>query len=642
MRSYRGLGRVARMIGAVMYVGAASADPVPQLPIDNFAHQPVMADVDLSPNGKYVAFLAPIGGRQNLVISKLPINPAEQPAVISPTDAEIVGFEWVSNERLLVNILTTENTELVEGRRPLRYSNIVSFSRDLKEQKPLLIRPPDSRYVLQSTPILQFIDEENVLAQFPTDDGPRPGVVKVNVVTGAFSRVLRPVRNVVRYLPDPTGQIRIARTYDDKKVESRYLRRKADGEFEVMQTDKLLEDDGGFGILGFDETGQELYVVSRHEGDLSAVYKYDLAMDKIGEKVASDPHFDVESAVLEHGAVVAIRWTDDLPRRQWLDPVIQRVQEAVDRAIPDSREIITDTAAGGRLMLVASYSANAPTKYLLLDRQTKELSPLGDAYPDIDLKAVSTRQPITYKAADGTTIPGYLTLPVGIEGKNLPFIILPHGGPFTRDEGDFDVLSQFLANRGYGVLQPNFRGSTGYGAAYSKAGERQWGGLMQDDVTDAAKWAVAQGYADPKRMCIVGWSYGGYAALEAAVKTPDLFKCAVATAPVANLERFAKDIKATGAGNLSRGLYFGDNPDSLIPISPYHQAARIKIPVLLVHGDLDYQASVEHSRDMERALKKAGKPVEYVEIKGMDHAPLVTEHMKQVLAAWEKFLKANL
>ncbi len=165
---------------------------------------------------------------------------------------------------------------------------------------------------------------------------------------------------------------------------------------------------------------------------------------------------------------------------------------------------------------------------------------------------------------------------------------------------------------------------------------------MQDDVTDAAKWAVAQGYADPNRMCILGWSYGGYAALMAAVKTPDLFKCAVATAPVANLERLYDEVKSSGFGNITRGLYFGDNPDALKPISPYHQAHKIKVPILLVHGDLDYQASVAHSRDMRRALERAGKPVEYVEIKGMDHSPIVTDQMKTVLQAWEKFLKTHL
>lgn len=641
----RGLWGAARFAGALLvglYGGAALAEAVPEIPVDYFAHQPVMADVDMSPDGSHVAFLAPVGGRQHLVVRKLPLTQGEKPAVIGPSDAEIIGFDWISNERLLVRILTTEKMSTSDGRKPLRFTRTVSMSRDLQEMKVLLQRPPDNGYFLQHTPILQFIDDEYVLAAFPTDDGPWPGVVKLNVITGAFTRVRRPIRNVTEYIPDPTGEIRIAETYNDKTLESRYLRRVAGGDFELMMKNKVLEDDGGFGILGFDASGQNLFVASRHEGDRSAVYKYDLANDQMGEKVASDPRFDVSSAVVQRGAVVAIAWMDDLPRRQWLDPAVQKLQDALDKALPDSREIVIDTAADGNLILVASYALDAPTTYRMFDRRTKEFSLFGDTYPAIPQESVSKRQPITYKATDGTEIPGYLILPVGVEGRNLPFIIMPHGGPFSRDDGTFDVMAQFLANRGYGVLQPNFRGSTGYGAAFNEAGEKQWGGLMQDDVTDATKWAVAQGYADPNRMCILGWSYGGYAALMAAVKTPDLFKCAVATAPVANLERLYEEVKSSGFGNITRGLYFGDNPDALKPISPYHQADKIKVPILLVHGDLDYQASVAHSRDMRRALERAGKPVEYVEIKGMDHSPIVTAQMKTVLEAWEKFLKTHL
>ncbi|OYQ33507.1 hypothetical protein CHU95_14015 [Niveispirillum lacus] len=642
MRALWGVARIAVILFGGLWASAALAEPAPEIPVEYFAHQPVMADVDLSPDGSHVAFLAPVSGRQHLVVRKLPLTQAEKPAVIGPSDAEIIGFDWISNERLLVRILTTEKMNTSDGRKPLRFTRTVSMSRDLQEMKVLLQRPPDNGYYLQHTPILQFIDDEYVLAAFPTDDGPWPGVVKLNVVTGAFTRVRRPVRNVMEYIPDPTGEIRIAETYDDRKLESRYLRRVAGGDFELMMKNKVLEDDGGFGILGFDASGQNLFVASRHEGDRSAVYKYDLANDQMGEKVASDPRFDVETPIIQRGAVVAIAWVDDLPRRQWLDPAIQKLQDALDKALPDSREIVIDTAADGNLILVASFALDAPTTYRMFDRRTKEFSLFGDTYPGIAQENVSKRQPVTYKATDGTEIPGYLILPVGVEGKNLPFIIMPHGGPFARDTGTFDVMAQFLANRGYGVLQPNFRGSTGYGAAFNEAGERQWGGLMQDDVTDAAKWAIAQGYADPNRMCILGWSYGGYAALMAAVKTPDLFKCAVATAPVANLERLYDEVKSSGFGNITRGLYFGDNPDALKPISPYHQADKIKVPVLLVHGDLDYQASVAHSRDMRRALERAGKPVEYVEIKGMDHAPIVTAQMKTVLEAWEKFLKTHL
>lgn len=645
-------GVFRRMAGLVLWVAmtggamaASATGPAPLLPVADFAHRPVMADVEISPDGSHIAYLTPIGGRQHLAVRKLPIDPAEKPALLAPSNAEIISLEWVSNQRLILRILGTEEVRTRKGHRPLRFIRLVSVTRDLSTTKVLLQRPAEGNsYILQSTPILHHVDDEHVLVAYPTKDGPWPGVVNLNIVNGTYKSVRPPVKDVRRFVPDPTGEIRIALTYDDDEMESRYLRRVAGGGFEPMQIGAAADGEKvrGFKVLGFDAQGKDLYVSSRQAGDRAAVYKYDMARDQIGEKVADDPRFDVNGAVVKRGVVVAIAWTDDLPRRLWLDPAVQQQQDALDKAVPDSREIILDTAADGNLILVASYSMTQPTTFRLFDRRTRLFDMVGDTYPTLAQDYISPRRPVTFKATDGTEIPGYLTLPVGVPDKNLPFVILPHGGPFARDTGEFDANVQFLVNRGYGVLQPNFRGSTGYGAAFNAAGRRQWGGLMQDDVTDAARWAVAQGYADPQRLCIVGWSYGGYAALMGAVKTPDLFKCAIATAPVANLERLYDDLRLSSAKNLSRGLHFGNKRDSLNDISPVHQVDKIKIPVLLIHGDLDYQAAVEHSRDMEKALRKAGKTVDYIEIEDMDHMALVTKDMATILSAWEQFLKAHI
>ena len=237
--------RVAGTLMAMLHPGMSAADPAPELPVRAFAHQPVMADVDLSPDGSHVAFLAPVNGRQHLVVRKLTAAPGEKPAVIGPSDAEITGFDWISNERLLVRLLTTEKMNTTDGRKPLRFTRTMSISRDLRDMKLLLQRPPDNGYFLQHTPILQFIDDEYVLAEFPTEDGPWPGVVKLNVLSGAYTRVRRPIRNVISYIPDPTGEIRIAETYDDRNMESRYLRRSAGGDFELMLKNKVFENEIG-------------------------------------------------------------------------------------------------------------------------------------------------------------------------------------------------------------------------------------------------------------------------------------------------------------------------------------------------------------------------------------------------------------
>lgn len=644
MRVLWGAARIAGALLAGLCAGAALAQAAPELPVEYFAHKPVMADVDLSPDGSHLAFLAPYNDRMHLVVRKLNPGPGDKPAAIAPSDTEIIGFEWVGNERLLVTVLQTDRKRTTEGAStPVRFSRLIAVSRDLKETKVLLDRPPSdtSNYYWTSIPILQFVDDEHVLVAIPLDDGPEPGVVKLNVVTGKYTRVRKGQTGIGSYIPDPSGQIRIASSYDDKTQKFKYLRLNASGYFDVMRSGSANDSKDEFSILGFDAVGQQLYVSVRKDSDRLAVFKYDMETDTLGEKVADHPRYDV-GALTRRGLVVGFRWMDDLPARRWIDPELQSLQDMLDKVVPNSREIIIDTAADRRLVLVASYSLDAPTTYRLFDRNAKTFDLLGDTYPDIPQEDVAEQKPVSFKARDGLDIPGYLTLPVGSAGRNLPFIIMPHGGPSFRNSGVFDPMVQFLANRGYAVLQPNFRGSTGYGSTFEEAGHRQWGGLMQDDVTDAAQWAIAQGYADPKRLCIVGWSYGGYAALMGVVKTPDLFKCAIATAPVADMQRLYDELRYDRGKNFNRKWIFGDDPGSLTAISPTANAEKIKAPVLLVHGDLDVQAPVIHSRDMARALTKEGKSVEYIEIKNMDHSPMTTSQMATVLSAWEKFLKTHL
>jgi dipeptidyl aminopeptidase/acylaminoacyl peptidase len=613
--------------------------------VNVFANLADMRSLSLSPDGEYVAFLSPLNGRQHLVVRKITLLEGERPAVFSPPEnAEITRIEWVNEERLILSAMATREVRTKNGRRAVRFQRLIAINRDGSDAKLLLNRGANTGgYYLNSTPILQFIDRENVLALFPTSGRPEPDVVQLNVNTGLFKLVRRSVNNLTSYVPDPTGQVRIARTYNDRTGVATYLRRdKSDDSYRTLQQADIIHQ-GIFKVLGFSTDGQQLYVAdASKQSDRAGIHTYDLDRDMLGPRIVEDARYPIDDAVMKRGAVVAFSWVDDLPQRRWLNPATQELQERLDKAVPGSREVIIDSSEDGAISLVASYSMAEPTVYRVFFRDSKKLVFFGDSFPGLPSAEVAQRRPVSFKARDGLEIPAYLTLPVGRGDKNLPFIVMPHGGPQSRDDGDYDPLSQFLANRGYGVIQPNFRGSTGYGNAFRQAGYRQWGGLMQDDVTDAAQWVVAQGYADPSRMCILGWSYGGYAALMGAIKTPDLFKCAVATAPVANMDRLYDDLRNHRAANYSRDRIFGD-ADGFDPVnSPVHRAAEIKIPVLLIHGDLDVQADVEHSRDMAKVLKKAGKDVEYIEIEDMDHSPANRDDMVRILTAWEQFLKAQI
>lgn len=621
--------------------GVVLADTAPVPPVSAYAQIEGISDPSFSSDGTHLAFMAAVNGRRSLAIKNL--ASADKPAVVSFSDANILGYEWVNEERLILFISVTKKIQGPSRKIPVRFTRIVAVNRDGSNLKPLLDRSASKWTMIGGANVLTFLDRENVLVAYPSsnNDTGVPDILKLNVYTGDTTRVMRGKPEVSSYIPDPSGQVRLAGEFDDRtQTQTYYYRSTPDSGFEVLRRSKVGADPA-FNILGFTADPNKIYVASTHEGDRQAVYEFDLTTKSFGPKVLEDPTFDVTGAKVDHGKVVAFGWMDDLPRTKWLDPKKQQLQEALDKAVPDSRELIQDQSPDGRYTLVASFSGSEPVAYRLFDSQTKQLAFFADTMPGIPQEALGARSALHYSARDGLSIPAYLTLPPGRAPKNLPFIIMPHGGPFARDSLVFDKLSQFLASRGYAVLQPNFRGSTGYGNSFNKAGIQQWGKAMQDDVTDGVKWAVDQGIADPKRVCIVGWSYGGYAALMGAAKTPDLYRCVISTAPVANLERLYDELAWSGARGLNRGLFLGDGK-GLEEISPSDRAADIKAPILLVHGDMDAQAYVEHSRDMADALKKAGRPYEFLEIEGMDHSPSSVAEMEKVLTAWDKFLAQHL
>lgn len=633
-------GVLATLLVALWGATATASPPPP--PVDAYAHPPFGAQLELSPDGSHVAFLAPVKGKHHLVIRKLMADGDAKPVLIPPGDFQFAWFAWANDRTLIFDLVGVEGV-IVGGlnrRVPVRYNRLLAVERDGTNLR-VLYKPKYSPgwYNTTSGRILQFVDDEHVLLNAPDEDTQLVG--RLNIYTGKMERLDRDRRWALDILPDPTGQLRLGESLDDKAGTFTLWTRTGPREtFRPLRTWKATEEPG-LQFLGFD-ANDTLYVAAP-DGDRDAIFTLDLQTGQLGTRVKAHDRFDVGGAVWRRGAVVAFQYLADMPVRTFLDPNLQSLQEALDRALPDSTEILVDQVAGGRFTVLASHQKDLPTIYRLFDRETRELMPFADTYPHIPEEAIGRREPVSYAARDGLEIPGYLTLPPGREPRKLPFIVMPHGGPIHRDDQTFDPLSQFLVSRGYAVLQPNFRGSSGYGNAFREQGRGEWGGKMQTDVIDGVRWAIDQGIADPDRICIVGWSYGGYSALMGAVQDSGLFKCAIATAPVTNLQRLWRELRwTTSAKQYNRTLFFNGTSDGLEAVSPVHQAHRVDIPVLLIHGDLDAQAFVQHSRDMVDALKKAGKPHEYIEIKGMDHSPATTEQMSTVLSAWERFLKQHI
>jgi dipeptidyl aminopeptidase/acylaminoacyl peptidase len=374
----------------------------------------------------------------------------------------------------------------------------------------------------------------------------------------------------------------------------------------------------GFSPLAVDREKNLAYGFENLNGR-TALYSVSLDGNLTKKLVAERPDVDIDGLISigRQNRVVGASYVTDRRAAVFFDPALKALQTSLGKALPGHLIAFVDASADESKLILFAWSDVDPGRYYLFDKKTHSLAEILPSRPDLANIKLATVKSVTYQTADGTSIPAYLTLPVGSDGKNLPAIVMPHGGPGARDEWGFDWLSQYFAARGFAVIQPNFRGSTGYGDAwYQKNGFQSWRTAI-GDVDDAGRWLIKSGIADPKKLAIVGWSYGGYAALQSSVLDPDLFKAIVAIAPVTDLETLRQE--ARDYSNFPQVDAFIGRGPWVIEGSPARNAGRIKAPVMLFHGDRDVNVGIGESRLMVDKLKSAGGKVELVEFKGLDH-----------------------
>jgi dipeptidyl aminopeptidase/acylaminoacyl peptidase len=384
--------------------------------------------------------------------------------------------------------------------------------------------------------------------------------------------------------------------------------------------------------------------------DTAGIYAYDTEKKAIKELLFGHKEVDAQGLLLDRQTkkLVGVRFETDRPVVYWVDPNYAKQQAAVDHALPGTINSRVDSSRDGSKVIFLAFSDRAPGTYYLLHTSSNKLEKLFDASGRIKAEQMSEMKPVQYRSRDGLAIHGYLTLPLGSSGKNLPLIVDPHGGPWVRDSWTFDPEVQFFANRGYAVLQMNFRGSSGYGKSFLRAGYRQWGRKMQDDITDGVKWAIEQGIADPKRIAIYGSSYGGYAALVGLEFTPDLYQCGVCYAGVADIAHFIKS-RAEKIGLETARLFaseaVGDlktDKAQLRDVSPQNHVNKIQVPVLLAYGELDPRTPISEGRNLARELKKQGKKFEMIVKADEGHGFHKEENKIDFYRKVDEFLKENL
>ncbi len=637
------------MLGAsLLTYGAAQAQSTPvtsgqsapqsqPISTETFASLPFAEKVGLSPDGQSMTGLFNIGGVQNIVISEIFGKNPKRASFQVPDMNEIDWIRWVGNNNILVGLRAMHG---VEGSN-WYVQRMIAINRDSRKVTRLLWdaggqMASDVIYVpTDGSPHILVAAQDSIYTNQPEF---WPAVYRVNINTGGKTVIQRGRTNLLWWGADDQGRVRTGRVFQDGGVKSTLLYR-PDGSGILRSVDRanLLNDEELNIPFQFLAGSDHAYMLNSDADGRNSIVEINMLTGNIVRTIYDK--YPVSNVILGPngskllGAHVQNR---EYPVH-WFDPDMAKHQQFLNAASPASDVRIISMNDDQSKMLVRFSTADNPGLLYYYDAEDQSLSKLASMNEKLGAKRLSRSKYIQYKARDGLPIEAILTMPRGREEQNLPMIILPHGGPWAHDRLGYDYIVQFLAERGYAVLQPNFRGSTGYGNKFEWAGRGQMGLAMQDDLTDGVRWAVEQGIADPKRLCIVGASYGGYAAMWGIAKDPDLYRCAISISGVSSLRREVNDFNGAIHSRLYRQQWekMSDNFDA---VSPINAIGRISAPLLLVHGKKDVTVEHDQSSRMHSAMTRAGKRSQFTSIPLADHYFTREADRLTLLRAMEKFL----
>ncbi|MCL1091456.1 S9 family peptidase [Shewanella profunda] len=624
------------------------ANTVPQLPVEAFASIPDVSYVQLSPDGKKLASVVRVEQTKlkGTVVSILDIDTGEKTYPLHTDNQKfvILSLQWANDNTLLIKAKFPAN----RYGTPTTETRLVKY--DLTTKKTSSVLAPSVLERLNWIPqhqgqIIDLMPDDPDTILLSLDGmGEKVGqdsVLKVNLAQGRSSYIQNAKKNIISWITDRQHKVRISIYNDDTEFRI-YEQPEQKSEARLLWTFKAFSEDIVW-PLGFDADPNILFVRAYHKG-FEAIFKVNLTDPKLTkELVYANEDTDVEGELLYSQLkqkVIGISEGDGEEYTFW-DKEYAGLQNGLKAVLPDAHNYITQFSANERRYIVYSTSSTEPGTYYFGDRDAKALYPVANRYGQLTSDLLAQTQYLSYEARDKLKIDAYLTVPNGLEAKQLPTIIFPHGGPISYDSNDFDYWAQFFANRGYAVFRMNFRGSAGYGYEFMKAGLKNWGLEMQNDVEDGTRYLIDQGISDPKRICIVGASYGGYAALMGAAMAPDLYRCAVSVAGVTDVAYLVKSSRRSTNYEVVKEQV-GSDFDALYDRSPISKASKITVPVLLLHGDKDRVVRVQHSREMYDELKSLKKPVEYIELENGDHHLSNNDHRLTTFKALDRFLADNL
>ncbi|HEV7227698.1 S9 family peptidase [Brevundimonas sp.] len=639
----KGLGAVA--VAALLQSAAARAQSPEPAPLSVYGAMPAMDMAQVSPSGDRLAYLAVVGEERSLIIHDL--SDMSVIGGVRAGDVKVRDLGWIGETHVVLSTSATQSG-MVTGLRAAELFEGKIYSIETRRVVNAFDRTPGILPRLGGSPILRLVDGEGIfLVGGAGYDG--YGLFRIDPDTGAGRPVERPDRSGGGgWLVDGEGRPVARARYDGRTGEYEIQVMRGGFWRTVWKTTALLDPPG---LVSLGPDLNSVVVSGAPDGRSDGLHLLNLTDGTFSElpfdALASAPIVHPHTRLL----VGAVTQGEGEDHRQYTDPAMERAWRSLRTAFDGKRVSVTSWSHDLRQMVVFTEGTDDAGTYHLVDLDRGLAEVIGEAYPELGPGRVGEVRAVSYAAADGLRIPAYLTLPPGAtEPQGLALVVLPHGGPAARDVMGFDWWAQALASRGYAVLQPQFRGSDGFGQAHLEAGYGEWGRKMQTDLSDGVRWLAAEGIVDPARVCIVGASYGGYAAMAGPTLDPGVYRCAVSIAGVSDLRRMVQ-WSASEAGGLRNSPVvrywnrfmgaerLGDR--GLDAFSPAHLADRADAPILLLHGEDDTVVPYEQSRIFAEALTRAGKPHELIPLRGEDHWLSRAETRQQMLTETVRFLETH-
>ncbi|WP_338846962.1 prolyl oligopeptidase family serine peptidase [Massilia sp. W12] len=610
----------------------APAASAAQIKVGAFFADPRYASVQLSPDGKFLSALAPDAEGRHMLVT-IDLSTMAPTVVAHYNDANVRNPQWVNSQRLVFSL-----EEKKDKPDDARYApGLFAVDRDGKDPRQLVSRDyiSNAGSAVQRRLLPPNTQFHSVIANAQSDDifvmqaeGASSikrsifNLLRLNTRTGQTSVMQRPGLTM-EWEIDHNGEPRIAVTTEETSSTVHY---KAPGSNEWSKLYSYDHWNSHHQVVGLSDTA--LYVRDDQGKNHLSLYRYDLQKRQLDPTpLLTLDGFDFSGNLVQNkqGKLLGIHYESDAAGTVWLDKAAQELQKKIDKLLPATINRI-NLREGAKHVLVRAYSDVNPGMFYLYQPENDKLVLLGRVKPDIDPALMSNKDFIKYPARDGLEIPAWLTLPRGKEAKNLPLVLMVHGGPNVRGGGWFwRPEVQFLASRGYAVLEPEFRGSTGYGKKLERAGWKQWDLSMQDDLVDGVKWAVAKGYVDPKRECVAGASHGGYAALWGLIRDADLYKCGISWVGVSDLDLLFSVSWSDSMEETEKHwmpLRIGDpkkDAEQFKATSPLAHAHKLKLPLILAYGAQDVRVPIVHGTRFYNALKDHNPNVEWIVYKNEGH-----------------------